>query len=58
MMFRADMYSRVIGATIVDAVMRLAMKMIFSVRAWMILDCLREYCLNGYVNRRGYVNGR
>ena len=58
MMFKADLYSRFIGATIVDAVMRLAMKTVFSVRVWVILDCLREYCLNGYVNIWGYVNGR
>lgn len=58
MMFRADLYSRFIGATIVDALLRLAMMMVFSVRVWEILDCLREYCLNGYVNREGYVNGK
>lgn len=57
-MFRADLYSRVLGATIVDAILRLTMMMCFSVRTWVILDCLREYCLNGYVNRCGYVNGR
>ena len=78
MMFKADLYSRVIGATIVDAFLRLITRMdervctgpevlsdtgfdiylFISVRAWMILDCLKEYCLNGYVNIWGYVNGR
>lgn len=78
MMFRADLYSRFIGATIVDALLRLITKMdervctgpevlsdtgfdiylFFSVRAWVILDYLKEYCLNGHVNIWGYVNGR
>lgn len=58
MMFRADLYSRVIGATIMDALLRLAIMFVFSVRVWEILFCLKEYCLNGYVNREGYVNGR
>ena len=41
-----------------DALLRLAIMFVFSVRAWVILDYLKEYCLNGYVNIWGYVNGR
>ena len=78
MMFRADLYSRFLGATIVDALLCLIMKtddrvctgpevlsdtgfyiyLFFSEMAWEILYCLKEYCLNGYVNVRGYVNGK
>lgn len=29
---------------------------VVSARMWMIMDALKEYCLKGYVNIRGYVN--
>ena len=29
---------------------------VISAHVYMILDGLREYCLNGHVNIRGYVN--
>lgn len=70
MMFRADLYSRFVGATIVDALLRLITKvdekvctgpevlsdtgfdiyLFFSVRVWVVLNYLKEYCLKGYVN--------
>lgn len=78
MMFRADLYSRFVSATVVDALLRLITRMdekvctgpevlsdtgfdiylFISVRVWVVLDYLKEYCLNGYVNIWGYVNGR